>query len=119
MTHKLLITFLFIVNISLAQQPNIVFLLPDDLGYGELGYYGQKEIKSPVLDSLAKVGIRFTNAYAGSAVCSPSRAILLTGIASSRNTIRGNQGYDYKHHRLDRIPLKLIQDGGLPIIKHK
>lgn len=106
MTPKLFFLLVFIGNLSLAQQPNIVFLLADDLGYGELGSYGQKEIKTPVLDSLAKAGIRFTNAYAGSAVCSPSRAVLLTGIASSRNTIRGNQGYDYEHHRLDRIPLK-------------
>ncbi len=73
-------------------RPNILFLLSDDLGYGELGSYGQKQIATPVLDSLAKVGMRFTNFYAGNAVCSPSRAVLMTGKKSSTNTIRGNNG---------------------------
>ena len=103
---KFILLLVLVSYCCLAQQPNIVFLLADDLGYGEIGAYGQKEIQTPVLDSLAKAGIRFTNAYAGSPVCSPSRAVLMTGITSSKNTIRGNQGYDYKNNRLDRIPLK-------------
>ena len=103
---KLLFLIVLVCQYSFTQQPNIVFLLADDLGFGEIGAYGQKEIQTPVLDSLAKAGIRFTNAYAGSPVCSPSRAVLMTGITSSKNTIRGNQGYDYKNKRLDRIPLK-------------
>ncbi|MCF6357827.1 MAG: sulfatase-like hydrolase/transferase, partial [Draconibacterium sp.] len=74
-------------------KPNILFLLADDLGYGELGVYGQEVIKTPNLDSLAKQGMRFTDFYAGNAVCSPSRAVLQTGKSSSRNTIRGNKGY--------------------------
>lgn len=73
-------------------RPNILFLLADDLGYGELGCYGQEIIKSPVLDDLAAKGVRFTDFYAGSAVCSPSRAVLMTGISSSISTIRGNKG---------------------------
>lgn len=104
---KCLFLIVLVCQYCFAQQPNIVFLLADDLGFGEIGAYGQKEIQTPVLDSLAKAGIRFTNAYAGSPVCSPSRAVLMTGITSSKNTIRGNQGYDYKNKRLDRIPLKL------------
>lgn len=74
-------------------SPNIVLLLADDLGYGELGSYGQKEILTPVLDNLAKNGARFTNFYAGSPVCSPSRAVLMTGLPSAQVGIRGNSGY--------------------------
>lgn len=88
------------------KKTNILFLLADDLGYGELGCYGQEIIQTPVLDSLAGEGIRFTNFYAGNPVCSPSRAILMTGISSSHNTIRGNKGWDAENSRFDRIPLK-------------
>ncbi|RKR14337.1 arylsulfatase A-like enzyme [Maribacter vaceletii] len=78
---------------EIIKKPNILFLLADDLGYGELGSYGQKILETPVLDSLAREGMRFTNFYAGSAVCSPSRAVLMTGKKSSTNTIRANKGY--------------------------
>ena len=77
----------------LFDNPNIIFILADDMGYGELGCYGQETIKTPVLDNLAKQGIRFTDFYAGNAVCSPSRAVLLTGKSSSFNTIRGNKNW--------------------------
>ena len=59
-------------------RPNIVLLLADDLGYNELGAYGQQIIKTPHLDDLAKKSMRFTDFYAGNSVCSPSRAVLLT-----------------------------------------
>jgi arylsulfatase A-like enzyme len=86
------------------KKPNIVFLLADDMGYGELGCYGQKEIKTPFLDSLATQGMRFTDFYAGTAVCSPSRAVLMTGLHSGHVSIRGNKGkYPNKY---DRVPLK-------------
>ena len=76
-----------------AERPtNIVLIVADDLGYGELGCYGQEIIKTPILDNLAKKGMRFTDFYAGNAACSPSRAVLMTGKSSSRNTIRGNSG---------------------------
>ncbi len=88
-----------------VKQPNILFLLADDLGYGELGVYGQEIIKTPVLDKMARNGMRFTNFYAGSPVCSPSRAVLMTGIQSSINTIRGNKGV-YKDGSMDRMTLK-------------
>ena len=74
-------------------KPNILLLLADDMGYGELGCYGQEKIMTPTLDSLAMEGMRFTDFYAGNAVCSPSRAVLMTGKSSSFNTIRGNSGY--------------------------
>ncbi len=87
------------------QKSNILFLLADDLGYGELGSYGQKIIQTPVLDSLAQVGMRFTNFYAGSPVCSPSRAVLMTGIKSSYSSIRGNKGL-LEDGQWQRIALK-------------
>lgn len=89
---------------SINKRPNIVLLLADDMGYGELGSYGQKEIKTPFLDSLAAQGMRFTNFYAGTAVCSPSRASLMTGLHTGHVSIRGNKGlYSDKY---DRVPLK-------------
>lgn len=101
-------------------QPNIVFLLADDLGYGELGSYGQKVIKTPVLDKLAKQGMRFTNFYAGSPICGPSRAVILTGKHSGTATIRGNIGYYPEHDRFGRVALRqdevtlgeMLRDGG-------
>ena len=56
-----------------AKKPNIIFILADDLGYGDLGCYGQQKIKTPNLDKMAAQGMRFTQAYAGSTVCAPSR----------------------------------------------
>ncbi len=67
-----------------AAKPNIVFSIADDLGYGDLGCYGQKTIQTPVLDALASEGIRFTRHYSGSTVCAPSRGALMTGLDSGR-----------------------------------
>ncbi len=72
------------------QPPNIIFILADDLGYGELGSYGQKRIQTPNLDALAADGMRFTQHYAGSPVCAPSRCVLLTGKHSGHAYIRAN-----------------------------
>jgi hypothetical protein len=71
-------------------EPNIIFILADDLGYGDLGCYGQTKIRTPNLDRLAAEGMRFTSFYAGSTVCAPSRAALLTGRHTGHTTIRGN-----------------------------
>jgi arylsulfatase A len=65
--------------LAAATKPNIVFILADDLGYGDLGYYGQTKIRTPNLDRLAAEGMRFTNFYAGCSVCAPSRCTLMTG----------------------------------------
>ena len=73
--------------------PNIIFILADDLGYGELGCYGQKKIKTPNIDRLAAEGIRFTQCYAGTTVCAPSRSCLMTGQHSGHTRIRGNNAY--------------------------
>ncbi len=75
---------------ALHSKPNIIFILADDLGYGELGCYGQKRIKTPNLDRLAAEGTRFTQCYAGSTVCAPSRAALMTGRHTGHVSIRGN-----------------------------
>src|SRR5262249_41170340 len=72
------------------RKPNIIFILADDLGYGDLGCYGQAKIKTPNIDQLAARGIRFTSFYAGSTVCAPSRCSLMTGFPSGHSTIRGN-----------------------------
>jgi arylsulfatase A-like enzyme len=73
-----------------TRPPNILFILADDLGYGDLGCYGQQKIKTPVLDKLAAQGLRFTQFYAGSTVCAPSRCALMTGRHTGHATIRGN-----------------------------
>jgi arylsulfatase A-like enzyme len=72
------------------RQPNIVLILADDLGYGDLGCFGQKILKTPRLDALAKEGMRFTQFYAGCTVCAPSRSVLMTGKHMGRTVVRGN-----------------------------
>ena len=72
-------------------KPNIIFILADDLGYGELGCYGQTKIKTPNLDRLAQQGMRFTQHYSGSPVCAPSRCTLLTGKHTGHAYIRANK----------------------------
>lgn len=72
------------------RRPSIIFILADDLGYGDLGCYGQNRIKTPNLDRLAAEGIRFTDCYAGSTVCSPARASLMLGQHTGHLQIRGN-----------------------------
>jgi arylsulfatase A-like enzyme len=74
-----------------ASKPNIIFILTDDLGYGDLGCYGQKKIATPNIDRFAAEGTRFTDAYAGSTVCAPSRCSLMTGKHTGHATIRGNR----------------------------
>jgi arylsulfatase A-like enzyme len=73
-----------------SRPPSIIFILADDLGYGDLGCYGQTKIKTPNLDRLAAEGMRFTQFYAGSTVCAPSRCALMTGLHTGHATIRGN-----------------------------
>ena len=78
--YLFLILVTLISYIAFAQKPNVVFIMVDDMGYGDLGAYGQKLIETPNLDQLAASGMRFTQFYAGTSVCAPSRASLLTGL---------------------------------------
>jgi arylsulfatase A-like enzyme len=73
-----------------AKPPNIIFILTDDLGYGDLGCYGQKMIQTPNLDRMAAEGVRFTDCYSGQAVCAPARCSLLTGLHMGHAHIRNN-----------------------------
>ena len=75
---------------SSSRKPNIVFILADDLGYGDVGCYGQKKIRTPTIDTLAVEGTRFTQFYAGSTVCAPSRCTLMTGYHTGHCHVRGN-----------------------------
>ena len=75
-----------------TSKPNIIFILADDLGYGDVGCYGQKKVKTPNIDKLAEQGTRFTQCYAGSTVCAPSRCVLMTGLHTGHSRIRGNGG---------------------------
>lgn len=82
-------------NIAKAEEggtPNIIFILADDLGYGDLGCYGQQVIQTPRLDQMASEGIRFTQFYAGNTVCAPSRSVLMTGQHMGHTHVRGNAG---------------------------
>ncbi|MBN2315611.1 MAG: arylsulfatase [Sedimentisphaerales bacterium] len=72
-------------------KPNIIYILADDLGYGHLGCFGQKEIKTPNIDRMAEEGMRFTDHYAGSALCAPSRCVLMTGLHTGHCFIRNNK----------------------------
>jgi arylsulfatase A-like enzyme len=91
-------SFLFLATALIAQaasqpaKPNIVFILADDLGYGEIGCYGQKKFATPHIDKLAEQGMKFTQFYAGSTVCAPSRSVLMTGQHLGHTRVRGNSG---------------------------
>jgi arylsulfatase A-like enzyme len=76
---------------KIGPQPNIIFVLADDLGYGDLGCYGQKRIQTPNIDRLATEGMRFTDHYAGCTVCAPSRCSLMTGLHTGHTYVRGNK----------------------------
>lgn len=89
-----ILSFFFLAPVSLFAQhskPNIVYILADDLGYGDLSCYGQQKFETPHIDALAKQGMQFTQHYSGSTVCAPSRSTLLTGQHTGHTTIRGNK----------------------------
>jgi arylsulfatase A-like enzyme len=77
-----------------TNKPNVIFILADDLGYGDLGCYGQSKIQTPNIDQLASDGMLFTQAYSGSSVCAPSRCSLMTGFHNGHNRIRDNLPHD-------------------------
>jgi arylsulfatase A len=83
--------FLLLPQTFAARQPNIVFIIADDLGYGDVGCYGQKKIRTPNIDRLASEGMRFTQHYSGNAVCAPSRCVLMTGLHPGHAFVRNNR----------------------------
>jgi arylsulfatase A-like enzyme len=87
--------FILVVSQALgADKPNLIWILADDLGYGEVGCYGQKVVQTPRLDRMAAEGMRFTQFYAGATVCAPSRSVLMTGQHQGHTRVRGNAGRD-------------------------
>ncbi len=107
---------LLVSTIAHASQPNIIFILVDDLGYGDLGCYGQKLIATPRLDQMAAEGMRFTDFYAGNAVCAPSRSVLMTGQHTGHTHVRGNaSGPDMSSQTLrdeDVTVAEVLKDAG-------
>jgi arylsulfatase A len=83
-----------VVTVHAQRPPNIILILADDLGYGDLGCYGQKKFKTPHIDKLAREGMLFTQYYAGTSVCAPSRSSLLTGQDTGHTPIRGNKSVE-------------------------
>lgn len=77
-----------------AEKPNLIYILTDDLGYGDLGCYGQKQVQTPRIDQMAKEGLRFTDHYAGHTVCRPSRLSLLVGKHTGHTAIAGNERHE-------------------------
>lgn len=78
------------LNAQVVEKPNIIYIMVDDLGYGDLGCYGQKVIQTPHIDKMAAEGMKFLQCYAGSTVCAPSRSVLMTGQHTGHTFIRGN-----------------------------
>jgi arylsulfatase A-like enzyme len=89
-----------------AAQPNIIYLMVDDMGWGDAGCYGQKHIQTPNIDRLAAEGTRFTDVYAGASVCAPSRSVLMTGQHLGHTRVRGNSGMVGGVGSERRVPLE-------------
>jgi arylsulfatase A-like enzyme len=98
----LVVTVLLFFNTGIVAQtrPNIIFILADDMGYGEIEPFGQRLIKTPNLTRMANEGMTLTNHYAGTAVCAPSRCALMTGLHTGHAEVRGNQQYKIKNGQL-------------------
>ncbi len=112
--QRLMMLCLFVaasMNPLRAAPPNIVFIMADDLGYGELGCYGQTKIHTPHIDQLATEGLRFTQAYAGSHVCQPSRSVLMTGLHTGHTPVRANDIQQLLHPE-DVTVAELLQSAG-------
>lgn len=110
-----LILFCLAVTASTATaaKPNFVFILADDLGYGDLGCYGQKLIKTPHLDRMASEGLRFRNFYAGCTVCASSRSVLMTGQHMGHTWVRGNgQGPEQSLRDEDITVAEVLKSAG-------
>jgi len=137
--HKIISFSLLVLlggSVQLQAQrkpPNVVYILADDLGYGDVGCYGQKWIQTPNIDRLASEGMKFTNFYAGSTVCAPSRAALMTGKHTGRVSVRGNgevplakeeqiipemlASFGYANGMMGKWGLGLAQNEGNPLVR--
>lgn len=102
------------LNAAERDRPNIVLIVSDDLSWGDLGCYGQKQILTPHIDRLAREGMRFTNAYAGNSVCAPSRSCLMQGLHPGHARVRGNayKGYREGLAKDDVTVAEVLQDAG-------
>lgn len=90
---------------KLPEPPNVILVLVDDMGYGDLSCYGQKTLSTPIIDKMASEGVHFTHMYTGSTVCAPSRASLMTGKHTGHTSVRGN------------LPAQLLGDNELTLAK--
>jgi arylsulfatase A len=95
-----------------AARPNIIFIITDDLGYGDLSCYGQRHFQTPHLDRLAGEGIRFTDHYSGATVCAPSRCALMTGRDTGHASIRGNGPFSLRPDPEDITVATLLRKQG-------
>jgi arylsulfatase A-like enzyme len=89
--NALLLSALLMVSARAAEKPNVVFILADDLGYGEVGCFGQKKIPTPNIDKLAAQGMKLTQFYSGAPTCAPSRCVLMSGKHLGHADVRGNR----------------------------
>ena len=98
---------------SLKDKPNIIFIMVDDLGYGDLGCYGQQKMHTPNIDKLATQGLRFTQAYAGAPVCTPSRCVLMTGLHNGHTAARDNVPHYHTYLQEDDITIaEVLKEAG-------
>jgi len=117
---RLLIVFLLGVSLTATafadDRPNLIWIMADDLGYGELGCYGQDVILTPRIDEMARQGMRFTQFYSGATVCAPSRSVLNTGKHHGRTSVRGNAGRNNPSAQAlgpdDLTVARLLRDAG-------
>ena len=100
---------LFFSCLKAKTKPNLIFIMADDLGYGDLGCFGQKLIKTPCLDQMAKEGMKFTRFYSVPQVCAPSRSVLMTGQHMGHTHVRGNAGGDMTRQSLREIDITVAE----------
>jgi uncharacterized sulfatase len=98
------------VGAEIPERPNIIYIMADDLGYGDLGCFGQKVIRTPHIDQLAAEGMRFTDFYAGCTVCRPSRLVLWTGLHTGHTPINSNAKYNFEPS--DITVAELLKEAG-------
>ena len=109
---RLFAIFFILTLTASAKKPNIIFILADDLGYGDLGCFGQKDIKTPHLDRMAAEGMKLTRHYSGSTVCAPSRSCFLEGKHTGHIYVRGNGSIQMREDPHEPILPRAMKDAG-------